>query len=95
VTDEQAGSFDRRVGPPPVHIIETEVKGDISLFDAERNQVLVLNTTASDVWRLCDGEHTVDEIVALLASAYQTTSEEVRDDIASTIEQFQSEGFLP
>jgi hypothetical protein len=87
-------TVDGRIGPPPVHIIETEIKGDISLFDAERNQVVVLNSTASDVWRLCDGEHSLDEIVALLASAYRTTPETIRDNVTSTIEQLVEEGFL-
>ena len=86
--------LDGRIGPPPVHIIETEIKGDISLFDAERNQVVVLNSTASDVWRLCDGEHTLDEIVALLASAYGTTPEAIKDNVTTTIEQLAGEGFL-
>jgi hypothetical protein len=85
---------DGRIGPPPVHIIETDIKGDISLFDAERNQVVVLNSTASDVWRLCDGEHTLDEIVALLASAYATTPDAIKDSVTSTIEQLMEEGFL-
>ena len=58
------------IGPPPPHVIETEVRGDISLYDAQHERVLVLNGTASDVWRLCDGDQTFDQIVALLARAY-------------------------
>ncbi len=85
----------RKVGPPPAHIIETEIKGDISLFDAEHNQVVVLNATASDVWRLCDGEQTLDEIVALLASAYQQPPEDLRPDVVATVTQFVDAGFLP
>lgn len=87
---------DRRqpVGPPPPHIIETEVHGDVSLYDPTREQVLVLNSTASDVWRLCDGDHDSDEIVSLLASAYQVEPDDLRGDVEQTIEQFVSEGFL-
>jgi hypothetical protein len=88
-------SQDGLIGPPPAHIIETEIKGDISLLDAERNQVVVLNATASDVWRLCDGEHTFDEIVALLASTYQSDPGVLRDDVRTTIDQLVEEGFLP
>jgi hypothetical protein len=84
-----------RVGPPPTNIIETEIKGEISLFDSVNNQVIVLNSTASDVWRLCDGEHTLDEIVRLLASAYQTDPDTIRADVSSTVQQFVDEGFLP
>lgn len=91
--DEEDGDV-ARVGPPPAHIIETEVKGDISLFDAKTNQVVVLNSTASDVWRLSDGEHTLEEIVTLLASAYKTDPERIRNDVKTTIGQLVDEGFL-
>jgi hypothetical protein len=84
-----------RIGPPPAHVLETEIKGDISLFDAESNQVVVLNSTASDVWRLCDGEQTLDEIVDLLASSYQTTPEALRSDVTETVDKLVAEGFLP
>ena len=32
----------------------SEVDGDISLYDAKEERVIVLNPTASDVWRLAD-----------------------------------------
>ena len=89
------GTGNHRIGPPPSHIIETEVKGDISLFDAQRNQVVVLNATASDVWRLCDGDQTLDEIVDLIASAYTVEPEVVRDDVTDTVNRLIDEGFLP
>jgi hypothetical protein len=82
------------IGPPPPHIIETEVRGDISLYDAQNERVLVLNGTASDVWRLCDGEQTADDIVQLLAKAYRVQPDAIRDDVTRTIRQLIDEGFL-
>ncbi len=86
---------DRVVGPPLPHIIETEVKGDISLYDPKHERVLVLNGPASDVWLLCDGEQTVAQIVELLAVAYGQRAESIRDDVEATIRQFVQEGFVP
>lgn len=83
-----------RIGPPPEHIIETEVQGDISLYDARHEQVLILNSTASDVWRLCDGEQTLDEIVDLLVGAYGGDREVIRIDVERTVSQLLEEGFL-
>jgi hypothetical protein len=83
------------VGPPPPHIIETEVRGDISLYDAHNERVLVLNGTASDVWRLCDGEQTADEIVHLLANAYRVPAAQITPDVRRTLRQLIEEGFLP
>ena len=41
--------------------------------------VVVLNTSGADILELCDGRHTVDDIVAELGGRYQTfRDEEVR-----------------
>lgn len=85
----------RPIGPPLSHILETEVRGDISLYDARREKVLVLNSTASDVWRLCDGEQTLGEVVALLATAYRADPAAIRPDVERTVRQLIDEGFLP
>ena len=56
-------------------------------FDATRNQsvllgpesVAVLNKTSADILELCDGRHTVAEIVAELGGRYRTVpDDEVR-----------------
>ena len=86
---------DKVIGPPPAHVLETEVRGDISLYDAHREQVMVLNATASDVWRLCDGEQTLNQIVDLLATAYGADEAVIRRDVEHTIEQLVNEGVLP
>ena len=86
---------DRPIGPPSPSVIETDVKGDISLYDASQERVLVLNGTASDVWLLCDGEQTVGRIVELIAAAYGRDPATIREEVESTIHQFVEEGFLP
>lgn len=83
------------IGPPPPTVIETEIQGDISLYDASTERVLVLNGTASDVWRLCDGEQTLDQIVHLLSHAYQMPSSRIRGEVTATIQRMAGEGFLP
>lgn len=83
-----------KVGPAADHFIETEVGGDISLYDPTSERVIVLNATASDIWRLCDGEQTLDEIVELIAKAYERQPEEIRHEVNTTIDQFRDEGFL-
>ena len=85
----------RPIGPPPPHVIETEVKGDLSLYDPRQERVLVLNGTATDVWLLCDGEQTADRILELIAAAYGEDAAVIRTDVETTIHQFVEEGFLP
>lgn len=83
-----------RVGPPAQQVLETELDGEISLYNPATEQVTILNGTASDVWLLCDGEHTVEEITELLASSYEVDEKEIRDDVTSTIERLYDSGLL-
>lgn len=71
-----------------------ELDGDVSLFDTATQQALLLNATASDVWRLLDGQHTLDEIVRLLAAAYEQAAEDIRGDVERTVATLTDAGFL-
>jgi hypothetical protein len=83
------------VGPPPSHIIETEIDGDISLYDPSNERVIVLNGTASDVWRLADGEMTLDAIVEALARAYSTPRDAIMADVEKLVVDLTEQGLLP
>lgn len=84
-----------RVGPGFDHLLETEIDGDISLYDPRTEKVTVLNQTASDVWRLADGSHTLDEMVHLLAAAYQTEPEAIATEVRQTVDHLAEAGLLP
>jgi len=85
---------DGMVGPPASQVIETEIEGEISLYDPASEQVTILNGTASDVWLLCDGGHSIEEIKDLLAASYGTTREAVSEDVERTIAEFRTAGLL-
>lgn len=82
------------VGPASSHILEAEIGEDISLYDPTKEQVSVLNGTASDIWRLADGTRTVDEITALIAESYDVRPEAIADDVRHTIQQLTDSGLL-
>lgn len=86
----------RTVGPASDLILEAEVEmdGEISLYNPSTEQVTILNGTASDIWRLADGEHTVDEIIDLLAAAYHVAQDEIARDVQDTVARFFEEGLL-
>jgi len=86
--------MNNQLGPPRPHIIESEIGDEISLYDPTTERVVVLNTTASDVWRLADGEHTVTEIVEMLARAYQVDPASIRDAVQSTVDRFLEDHLL-
>lgn len=83
-----------KVGPPAPQILETELGEEISLYDPTTENVVVLNTTASDIWRLSDGESSLDEMVRLLAAAYGVNAEQIRPEVERVIGEFQDQGLL-
>ena len=85
---------DKRVGPPASQVLETEVDGDISIYNPTTEQVTILNETASDVWLLCDGDHTADQIVSLLAASYEIPEADIREQVEETIARLHESGLL-
>jgi Coenzyme PQQ synthesis protein D (PqqD) len=88
------GGWSQRVGPPSPHVVETEVDGDVCLYDPSSERVAVLNGTASDVWRLADGTYTVAEITDLLASSYGAQPTSIAPDVEAVVAEFIEAGFL-
>jgi coenzyme PQQ synthesis protein D (PqqD) len=72
-----------------------EVDGDISLYDRVTQRALMLNGTASAIWRLADGEHTLDELVDTLAASYGEPAGTIRPDVERTVRDLVDAGFLP
>lgn len=67
-----------------------EMGGELLLFHPARGRVLYCNQPAALIWRLCDGERTVSEIVELLAEAYPEAGDQVAEDVAAALEHFVS-----
>jgi hypothetical protein len=84
-----------RIGPPPGSVRALELDGDISLYDAATRQALMLNGTASDIWRLADGAHTLVELTDLLAAAYGVPAEQIGPEVERTVRSLVEAGFLP
>ena len=84
----------RRIGPPAAGVMEREVGGCVVLLPPNQAEVLVLNETASDVWRLVDGELTLSDMVSLLAQAYGVEPLSICDDVTGTIRRFEENGLF-
>jgi hypothetical protein len=63
------------------------------IYQADRDRVHFLNTTAAAVLELCDGDHTVDDIVAILAAAYELP-ERPEESVLSSVSNLVDEGLL-
>jgi pyrroloquinoline quinone biosynthesis protein D len=54
--------------------------------------VVKLNATAAEVLELCDGERSVDDIVAVLATRYEGA--DLRDDVQELIDAMAQKGLV-
>lgn len=70
------------------------VDDETIVMDGGNEQIHQLNTTASFIWSLLDGEHGIDEIAGAMAQTFDADEETIRGDIASTIEEFDKLGLL-
>jgi hypothetical protein len=75
-------------------VVERVVDGELVLYDPVRQRVHSLNPTAGFIWRACTGQHTLDGIVALLATRYPGDLSAIEADVLETLSEFQREGLL-
>lgn len=76
-------------------ILIQEIGNEAFLYDPQQGHIHVLNTTAICVWNLCDGTHTVQEIVDQLCETYQFSSEtDVYNDVIEILQTFTRLGTL-
>lgn len=74
-------------------LLVRELEGEAVLLDVASSRYFGLNETGQRILALCDGEHTVAEIVRLLEAEF-AVSGPVRDDLAGLLEQLEREGIV-
>lgn len=63
-----------------VRLQTDKISGDQVLLYPEG--VVLLNTTGEAIVRLCDGSHSFQQMLALLAERYSTTPEQLENDVS-------------
>jgi hypothetical protein len=82
-------------GPPIDGLLESEVGDELSIYHPATQEALLLNQTASDIWRLVDGTRSVAQIVDALAVAYQVDTAEIAPEVERVISDFEQRGLVP
>lgn len=67
---------------------------EIVLYHPTDTRMLYFNQTASLIWQLCDGERSVEQIIALLAAAYPEAETDIPADVQATLEDFLKQGCI-
>jgi len=71
-------------------VLQQNLDGDVLLMLPQGSQVLHLNDSASALWRALDVPRTLDEVVAMLAEAYEADPDVVRADLLTLLPELQS-----
>ena len=69
-------------------VIEEQLDDELLLYVPHSRQTYLLNATASAVWRLCNGLHDVDSIVATLACQFVSPQDFLRRDVEDILTLF-------
>ena len=70
------------------------IDGETVLLDIDGQELLGLNAVGGRVWELCDGERTVDQLVAHITSEFAAPAETVAADVARFIGELEAMGAL-
>ena len=72
-----------------------EVEGETMLHDPATQQVYVLNPTAALIWSLCDGNHTIAQMIDAVKTQFsQTALADIPQDVDQTLAWFNEYGLL-
>lgn len=82
------------VGPHTEQLLEERVDDEIVVYNRATDSYYTLNTTARAVWDLATGDHTLDEIVSMLADEFATEPETIRQDVSNIVTEFTDAGLL-
>jgi GeoRSP system PqqD family protein len=67
-------------------------EGTLILVDS--GQVFELNLLGADIWKLCDGERTVGEVVDDLLERYDVERDELEEDVRAFLSQMEERGWV-
>lgn len=79
---------------PAPHIVVEDLDDDVCLYRADIDEVLVLNQSAGDVWRLADGQRTVGAIADRLARVYDVDEVAIQVDVRTVVADLSARGYL-
>jgi len=87
---------------PPSHVNprrrqdveQLDVATEVFLFDPISDSMMVLNTTAGQVWHLCDGTRAIEDVIVQLAADFNLPADEVATAVRSAVQDLLGQGLL-
>lgn len=78
----------------PVVVLREEFDDWAILFNPDTAEAVGTNPVGVAVWKLLDGKHTLEEIVALVRDEFVEVPDAAQQEIASFIEELVQRGFV-
>ena len=69
-----------------------KMDNELLLFNPQDLVVLYLNESASVIWQLCDGQHTIPQMASLISEAYPEAAPNILGDVQETVKMFKDKG---
>jgi hypothetical protein len=87
-------SAQRRIRRSDLPVLEFDADGALSLYRSGSEDAVVLNSTASEIWRLTEQEQTLETIVQAVADAHDVEPDAIRVDVEATVDSLRAAGLL-
>ena len=91
---QRVTSHQDKVGPVRADVQALDVGDCLAIYVPDTQRALTLNRSAADVYLLSTGEHTLSDIVGLLASSYGVQEDDIRDDVGAAVDHLREEGLF-
>ncbi len=76
-------------------VLSRPLEDEWILYDTENGSVHIINTTAELIWSLCDGSHTLNDMIDRMRNAYEVPDETaLKKDIEQILQSFFEKGIL-
>jgi len=71
-----------------------ELKDGGVVYEYQSGTLHSLNTTAAYIWTLCDGNHTISEIITSIQQNFKQFETDPTSEVIKTVEKFQTLNLL-
>jgi hypothetical protein len=76
-------------------IEEAPLQGELMLFDPVSSKFFVLNSTMAFLWRHCDGDRSLDDVVTAMTDAFSGVDPETaKADLSAAVEELRDGGLI-
>jgi pyrroloquinoline quinone biosynthesis protein D len=70
------------------------IDGETVLLDIDGRELMGVNDSAARIWKLCDGQHSIDQIVAALATEFAVDAATAAADVRAFVAELVTRGAL-